>query len=156
MDSAPDFESGGWGFESLRDRFANQRSAIGLVVKYLVANEVPRVRFPDGAYLARVAQLVAPRSYVPMVQGSSPCTSIFWASGGPGGPDTYIESLIFSIERSYHGETTGSHPNSEVKHHWACSVLRWGTTRESQVVYVFILSQTEMRQLGRVVKAVAC
>ena len=51
-------------------------SAIGLVVKYLVANEVPRVRFPDGAYLARVAQLVAPRSYVPMVQGSSPCTSI--------------------------------------------------------------------------------
>ena len=77
MDSAPDFESGGWGFESLQDRFANQRSAIGLVVKYLVANEVPRVRFPDGAYLARVAQLVAPRSYVPMVQGSSPCTSTF-------------------------------------------------------------------------------
>ena len=85
MDSAPDFESGGWGFESLQDRFANQRSAIGLVVKYLVANEVPRVRFPDGAYLARVAQLVAPRSYVPMVQGSSPCTSIFWASGGQEG-----------------------------------------------------------------------
>ena len=77
MDSAPDFESGGWGFESLQDRFANQRSAIGLVVKYLVANEVPRVRFPDGAYLAPVAQLVAPRSYVPMVQGSSPCTSTF-------------------------------------------------------------------------------
>jgi hypothetical protein len=46
------------------------------VVKYLVANEVPRVRFPDGAYLAPVAQLVAPRSYVPMVQGSSPCRSI--------------------------------------------------------------------------------
>ncbi len=50
MDSAPDFESGGWGFESLQDRFANRTSAIGLVVKYLVANEVPRVRFPDGAY----------------------------------------------------------------------------------------------------------
>ena len=49
MASAPDFESGGWGFESLRDRFAIQYSAIGLVVKYLVANEVPRVRFPDGA-----------------------------------------------------------------------------------------------------------
>ena len=41
------------------------------------------------------------------------------------------------IVRSYHGESTRSHPNSEVKHHWACSVLRWGTTRESQVVYVF-------------------
>ena len=79
MDSAPDFESGGWGFESLQDRFGNRTSAIGLVVKYLVANEVPRVRFPDGAHLARVAQLVAPRSYVPMVQGSSPCTSIFCA-----------------------------------------------------------------------------
>ena len=88
MDSAPDFESGGWGFESLRDRFVGMGvlvciymigqlvSAIGLVVKYLVANEVPRVRFPDGAYLAPVAQLVAPRSYVPMVQGSSPCRSI--------------------------------------------------------------------------------
>ena len=89
MASAPDFESGGWGFESLRDRFVGMGilvciymvgqlvSAIGLVVKYLVANEVPRVRFPDGAYLAPVAQLVAPRSYVPMVQGSSPCRSTF-------------------------------------------------------------------------------
>ena len=82
MDSAPDFESGGWGFESLRDRYfteaiKHETCAIGLVVKYLVANEVPRVRFPDGAYLAPVAQLVAPRSYVPMVQGSSPCTSTF-------------------------------------------------------------------------------
>ncbi len=43
------------------------------------------------------------------------------------------------IVRSYHGESTRSHPNSEVKHHWACSVLRWGTTRESQVAYVFSL-----------------
>ena len=86
MDSAPDFESGGWGFESLQDRFGTVASAIGLVVKYLVANEVPRVRFPDGAYLARVAQLVAPRSYVPMVQGSSPCTSIL-AGGWYPNPD---------------------------------------------------------------------
>ena len=31
-------------------------SAVGLVVKYLVANEMPRVRFPDGAsfYYARL------------------------------------------------------------------------------------------------------
>ena len=148
MDSAPDFESGGWGFESLQDRFANQRSAIGLVVKYLVANEVPRVRFPDGAYLARVAQLVAPRSYVPMVQGSSPCRSTFYffTGGGVGeswGPMHMVKSTPsrltnkFYIVRSYHGESTGSHPNSEVKHHWACSVLRWGTTRESQVTNVF-------------------
>ena len=44
---------------------------------------------------------------------------------------------IDSIIRSYQGESTGSHPNSEVKHPWACSVLRWGTTWESQVMYVF-------------------
>ena len=43
------------------------------------------------------------------------------------------------IIRSYQGESTGSHPNSEVKHPWACSVLRWGTTRESQVTNVFVL-----------------
>ena len=97
MDSAPDFESGGWGFESLQDRFANQRSAIGLVVKYLVANEVPRVRFPDGAYLAPVAQLVAPRSYVPMVQGSSPCTSILAGGGTP----TPIPAGVHSNAASY-------------------------------------------------------
>ena len=42
------------------------------------------------------------------------------------------------IIRSYQGENTGSHPNSEVKHPWACSVLRWGTTRESQVTNVFV------------------
>ena len=42
------------------------------------------------------------------------------------------------IIRSYQGESTGSHPNSEVKHPWACSVLRWGTTWESQVSYVFV------------------
>ena len=82
MDSAPDFESGGWGFESLRDRLfctiraPKQTSAIGLVVKYLVANEVPRVRFPDGAYLARVAQLVAPRSHVRFPDGAYLATKL--------------------------------------------------------------------------------
>ena len=45
-----------------------------------------------------------------------------------------------SIIRSYQGESTGSHPNSEVKHPWACSVLRWGTTWESQVTYVFVFA----------------
>ena len=43
------------------------------------------------------------------------------------------------IIRSYQGESTGSHPNSEVKHPWACSVLRWGTTWESQVTNVLHL-----------------
>ena len=42
-----------------------------------------------------------------------------------------------NIIRSYHGGYTASHPNCEVKHHWARSVLRWGTTRESRVSNVF-------------------
>ena len=31
-------------------------------------------------------------------------------------------------------ETPDYHPNSAVKHHWACLVLRWGTTRETYVL----------------------
>ena len=38
--------------------------------------------------------------------------------------------------RSYHLDHTRSHLNSEVKQGWACLVLWWGTTRESQVLYV--------------------
>ena len=41
------------------------------------------------------------------------------------------------IIRSYHSGYTVSHPNCEVKHCWAQSVLRWGTTRESWVSNVF-------------------
>ena len=44
---------------------------------------------------------------------------------------------VAGIIRSYLAESTGSHPNSEVKQLWACTVLRWGTTRESQVTHVF-------------------
>ena len=43
------------------------------------------------------------------------------------------------IIRSHHGGYTASHPNCEVKHHWAQSVLRWGITRESWVSNVFFL-----------------
>ena len=46
------------------------------MVKYLVANEVPRVRFPDGALLAFVAQLAARGSHNPKVAGSTPVESI--------------------------------------------------------------------------------
>ena len=41
------------------------------------------------------------------------------------------------IIRSHHRGYTASHPNCEVKHGWARSVLRWGTTRESRVSNVF-------------------
>ena len=41
------------------------------------------------------------------------------------------------VLRSHHSDYTASHPNCEVKHCWAQSVLRWGTTRESWVSNVF-------------------
>ena len=40
------------------------------------------------------------------------------------------------IIRSHHGEDTASHPNCEVKRHWAQAVLRLGTTRELWVMNV--------------------
>ena len=43
------------------------------------------------------------------------------------------------IVGSYQGENVRSRPISETKHLWACSVLRWGTTRESQVLVRFYL-----------------
>ena len=126
--------SGAWVRIPLRTPFFSySESAIGLVVKYLVANEVPRVRFPDGACSC----------------GAVGSASVLCADGPGFEPlqEHFLYQYDFNsivnrtreqlnIVRSYHGETTGSHPNSEVKHHWACSVLRWGTTRESQVVYV--------------------
>ena len=119
MDSAPDFESGGWGFESLRDRFVGMGvlvciymigqlvSAIGLVVKYLVANEVPRVRFPDGAF-AFVAQLAARGSHNPKVAGSTPVESIFGAirvtkmskNGASGGIRTHARRTDSNLSRA--------------------------------------------------------
>ena len=73
----------------------------------------------------------------PRVMGSSPIGTTFVFR-----PGRFFSLCTFAhrlcIVRSYHGESTGSHPNSEVKHHWACSVLRWGTTRESQVMYVLL------------------
>ena len=44
---------------------------------------------------------------------------------------------VIHIVGSYQGENVRSRPISETKHLWACSVLRWGTTRESQVTNVF-------------------
>ena len=50
------------------------------------------------------------------------------------------------IVGSYQGENVRSRPISETKHLWACSVLRWGTTRESQVTNV--LPQASMIPIG--------
>ena len=52
------------------------------------------------------------------------------------------------IIRSHHGGYTASHPNCEVKHHWARSVLRWGTTRESRVLNVFFSELNKFFFLG--------
>ena len=48
------------------------------------------------------------------------------------------------VIRSHHGGITRSHPNSEVKHQWACLVLRWGTTRESPVPNDFFFSGDDL------------
>ena len=110
MDSAPDFESGGWGFESLRDRFAITISAIGLVVKYLVANEVPRVRFPDGAFLLswrswqRVG-LIIPRSPVRPRSKAFCCKQArglgdLKQNGGSGGIRTHARRTDSNLSRA--------------------------------------------------------
>ena len=44
----------------------------------------------------------------------------------------YILKIVIS---SYHGGNARFHLNSEVKHHWACLVLLWGTWREPYVIY---------------------
>ena len=48
-------------------------SAVGLVVKYLVANEMPRVRFPDGAFT--YAALLA-RWQMPRAQAATSCWQV--------------------------------------------------------------------------------
>ena len=55
----------------------------------------------------------------------------------PGGRHRIPQSL--HIVGSYQGENVRSRPISETKHLWACSVLRWGTTRESQVTNVLVV-----------------
>ena len=43
----------------------------------------------------------------------------------------------FRQERPYHDDSTASRLLSEVKHHRAWLVLRWGTTLESQVLFFY-------------------
>ena len=91
-----------------------------------------------------------------VVVGSIPTGGApFWHGGGcvAIGVGPHRSSPII---RSYHGESTGSHPNSEVKHHWACSVLRWGTTRESQVAYVLPSFFEPSEQLCLIHRASIC
>ena len=45
----------------------------------------------------------------------------------------YLHACTVSVLRSHHSDYTASHPNCEVKHCWAQSVLQWGTMRESWV-----------------------
>ena len=94
-----------------------------------------------------VASVFTSRAHIlPPVQGCRAVTARAYAARasiglwrtGPNTAGVPMRAAVFII-RSYQGESTGSHPNSEVKHPWACSVLRWGTTWESQVTYVFWL-----------------
>ena len=47
-------------------------------------------------------------------------------------------------ERPYHDDSTASRLLSEVKHHRAWLVLRWGTTLESQVLF-FLFRPTSVK-----------
>ena len=58
----------------------------------------------------------------------------------------HAKSCTGLIIRSHHRGYTASHPNCEVKHGWAQSVLRWGTTRESWVSNVFLASKKNFGQ----------
>ena len=49
----------------------------------------------------------------------------------PGHHPPFCNGLVL---RSYHDESTASHPNCEVKHRWARSVLQLGTMWESRVL----------------------
>ena len=56
-----------------------------------------------------------------------------------------ISKKLKNVIRSHYGGNTRSHSNSEVKHHQACLVLRWGTTWEPYVlnnicIFVFFFS----------------
>ena len=59
----------------------------------------------------------------------------FLPVGGTGGSSG--TPRFTRIVRSYHGENVRSRPISETKHHWANSVLTWGTSWESLVLNVF-------------------
>ncbi len=41
--------------------------------------------------------------------------------------------------RSYHPENSRSHQNTELKPDWACLVLTWVTSGESQVTHCLLL-----------------
>ena len=49
----------------------------------------------------------------------------------------YVFNKIGRQERPYHDDNTASRLLSEVKHHRARLVLRWGTTLESRVLFFY-------------------
>ena len=59
-----------------------------------------------------------------------------------------LQFLKFYQERPYHDDSTASRLLSEVKHHRAWLVLRWGTTLESQVLF-FLPLRPILRPLHR-------
>ena len=61
--------------------------------------------------------------------------------------DIAICSALKVMDRSYHGENRPSHQHWARKHHWARSVVRWGTTCEPLVTICFSsLSNTPLRR----------
>ena len=119
----------------------------------------------SGRSLQSEAQVRILRSAVTLLTGVRPPSWLSWQSarlltdrslvraqvraflpvGGTGGSSG--TPRFTRIVRSYHGENVRSRPISETKHHWANSVLTWGTSWESLVLNV-ILSPHGVREPG--------
>ena len=85
--------------------------------------------FPCRYSLGAGPRLVAPIAWVRIP------VAAFFGSAVAGFPAGASPRCVESVVRSYHDESTASHPNCEVKHRWARSVLQLGTMRESRVLY---------------------
>ena len=86
--------------------------------------------FPCRYSLGAGPRLVAPIAWVRI-----PVAAFFFGSAVADFPAGASPRCVESVVRSYHDESTASHPNCEVKHRWARSVLQLGTMRESRVLY---------------------
>ncbi len=77
----------------------------------------------------------------------------------PGSLDLLM--IVVNIEhscmmRSYHPENSRSHQNTELKPDWACLVLTWVTSGESQVTHCIAVSFARPRQHDRFVLVGLC
>ena len=90
MDSAPDFESGGWGFESLQDRFANQKK------RHWFSGKIPRCQrgapgsIPGWRIFSSCGAVGSASVLCADGPGFEPLHEHFWGSEGAVGAYPYV------------------------------------------------------------------